>query len=134
MPKVLVIDDEESFTGSMHRLLRMVLPNEWSVEIEHAPSTGLSRVVLDKLIRICFVDFLMSDPEGVGMDGDELIEHALKLRPEMRGRIIVCSGWYFDGRMEQRLFGELGCLRLDKPPEFEKLQKIVWSLIYSAPV
>jgi CheY-like chemotaxis protein len=133
VPKILVIDDEESFARAIHRVLRRVLPDAWDVHWEPAASTGLSLLVLDGLVRLCFVDIqLATGPEG--MNGDELIEQALKLRPDMRGRIVVCSGRFLDARLVARLFGELECVRLDKPVDFARLQSLVWAVVHGGPM
>lgn len=120
MRKVLVIDDDDVVARAIHRFLRQIVPKGWAVEHETGAALGLSRLVVDRDIQLVFVDSLM--PE---MHGDDLVEEALRKRPSMKGRIVVCSGaWYTDQRIA-RLFTTLGCQRLDKPFRLEELERIV---------
>lgn len=122
--KVLVIDDEPIVAMSIHRFLRHALPSTWTVEEETDPRVGLSRVVLDYKIAFVFVDVLMP-----GLTGDALIEELLSRRPDLRGKIIVCTGALMEDAMAHRLFNELGCIRLDKPFRLESLEQVTWKLI-----
>jgi CheY-like chemotaxis protein len=122
--KILVIDDDPIVATSIHRFLRQVLPASWSVAQETDPRVGLSLAVIDQDVALCFVDLVMP-----GLDGQTLIEEALKKRPSLRGCIVVCTGLPPDEEVERRLFVELGCLRLDKPFRLEDLERLVWKFI-----
>jgi CheY-like chemotaxis protein len=122
--KILVIDDDPVVAQSIHRFLRQVVPASWEVAHETDPKVGLLRAVTDQAIALCFVDLLMP-----ALGGDQLIEMALRQRPDLRGRIAVCSGAMPNSDAEKRLFGELGCLRIDKPFTLEELERFVWRFI-----
>lgn len=128
--KALVIDDSPDVAAAMHRLVRQVLPRDgWAVQHVTDPKLGLSIAVLDQGLRIVFVDSVMPI-----LNGDDLIEQALRRRPGLRGRIVVCSGLWFEEHRERRLFRELGCLRLDKPFRLEQLEQVVYQVLSVPPV
>jgi len=122
--EVLVIDDVEAVASALHRLIRKIVPSGWEVFHTTDPVEARSLLVLDPRIRIAVVDILMP-----GLAGDALIEDAIRHRPDLRGRILVSSGIDYPPYLAERLFGELGCLRLDKPIEFEALESLVFRLV-----
>lgn len=126
--KALVIDDEAIVATTLHRVLREVLPGNWLVEHETNAALGLSRLVVDKAVTFAIVDFLMP-----GTRGDVLVEEVIRRRPELRGRIVICTGLPLDEATEQKLFMELGCLRLDKPVQIERMEQVAWQVIESLP-
>lgn len=128
MSKLLVIDDEPVVAENLHRILRYAVPAQWTVEHETDSETGLSRLVFDRAIQICVVDIVMPN-----LSGTELIEQALALRPSMKGRIIIASGWPLTEQEHQRLCVELGCLHIDKPYSVEALEELIWKLIAEDP-
>lgn len=79
---------------------------------------------MDEDVALCFVDLVMPN-----LRGEQLIEEALRKRPSLRGCIVVCSGLPPADETERRLFGELGCLRLDKPFLLEQLERLVWKFL-----
>lgn len=121
---VLVIDDEPVVARAIHRLLREVLPTAWEVAQETDANIGLSRAVLEEDVEIAIVDLLMP-----GMKGDALVEQVIRQRPEMRGRIILCTGAVISDALSVRLFDDLGCLRLDKPFLLETLETLIYGLV-----
>ena len=123
---VLIIDDEPVVAKAIHRLLREVLPRSWEVAQETNATIGLSRAVLEEDVEIAIVDLLMP-----GMKGDTLVEQVIRQRPEMRGRIILCTGAVISDALAVRLFDDLGCLRLDKPFLLETLEALIWNLVES---
>ena len=121
-PKALVVDDSPEVARVIHRMLVQVLARhgKWEVRYTTDPQQGLKAIAWDEHIRMVFVDSVMPL-----LNGDDLIEAALAQRPDLRGRIVVCSGLWFEEHREKRLFEELGCERLDKPFRLEALAEVV---------
>jgi DNA-binding NtrC family response regulator len=86
--------------------------------------TGLALLSFDRDVQICMVDILMP-----GMSGVDVIEQALKIRPAMRGRIIVTTGFALTEAEQQHLLVELGCEYLEKPYAIDDLEELIWRLI-----
>jgi CheY-like chemotaxis protein len=121
---LLIIDDEESSASSLHRVLRGMVPNDWTIEHTTDPIVGRSLLVLDPRVKVAFVDYRMD-----GLNGEAVIREALGARPELRGKIILCSGMILDHEQQRRMFGELGCLWLGKPFSLEELEHILWTAL-----
>lgn len=128
MFKALVIDDDAVVAKTVHRLLRQVLPATWAVLHETDAKIALSSAVIDNDVWLVIVDLVMPK-----LGGEELIEVALARRPSLRGRIIVCSGWWYEVDQARRLFHTLGCERLDKPFRLEQLEQLVWKILTERP-
>lgn len=122
--KILVIDDDPAGAPAIHRFLRHVVPASWKVSHETDAKIGLLRAVTEPDIALVFVDMIMP-----AMSGDQLIEMAMRQRPDLRGRIVVCTGMPQEDAVRRRLVDELGCLWLDKPFRLETLEQLVWRFI-----
>lgn len=122
---LLVIDDDPVVVRSIHRFVRVSLPEDWEVWEETDAERGLARA-LSHRVKILFVDLVMPN-----MPGEELVARLLVDRPEMRGHVVVCSGMPLNQTEEQHLFTELGCRELRKPFLLEELDQLLWELIES---
>lgn len=120
---LLVIDDDPIIVRALHRFVRQSLPDGWEVWEETNAERGLVRATSVR-VQILFVDLVMPD-----MTGEELIARVLADRPEMRGRIVVCSGMPLNMTEEHHLFFELGCRELKKPFRLDDLEQLLWELI-----
>ncbi len=120
MPTVLLVDDEPVLVRALVQYLSGVLPAGWLVLAEPDGEAALTMLQDDitRDIRVCIIDFHLR-----GISGAELIRRALPARPDLRGKLIVCSGSSF--LESDPLFAELGCERLDKPFELEQLRLAV---------
>lgn len=124
---ILIIDDEEAQARAIHQLVRrMSLPSNFKVEHTTDALQGRALLTLDPRVKVAIVDYLMPR-----IDGQAVIEEAMKHRPDLRGRIIIISGAdsHYPPDIEKRLFEELGCLRLGKPFEMEQLEALIWSAL-----
>ena len=123
-----VIDDYTPAARAMAVLLEQICPSNWSVGFTtsgpDAAAEGLSVLIGQPRLRLVVIDYLLPR-----FDGQDIIEMALRARPSLRGRIIVSSGWGFPEDIQQRLFEELGCLRLDKPTDSELLKEHVEKIV-----
>lgn len=108
--KALVIDDEHKVAEALHRALLSMLPASppWEVAHEVDSRTGLSILLLDEDIILAIVDLRMP-----GLGGIDLIEEAVRSRPELRGRIIACTGVTVTRHMRDRL-SNAGAVMIDK--------------------
>lgn len=118
---VLIVDDEYSSARSMYRAVEHILHRwghkDWNIAVVTSAVDGRHLLVADPDMRAAIVDYLMPK-----LLGDRIIEEALEIRPELRGRIIVSSAAEFPNDVAHKLFTELGCLRLDKPFQLEQLE------------
>lgn len=128
MPKALVIDDDPVVAKTIHRMLRIVIPHDWTVLHETDARVALSVTIIDQDVGLVIVDLLMP-----GLDGEQLIGIALDKRPSLRGKIVVCSGAWYTLEQTRRLFSELGCERLDKPFRLEELEQVAFRVIMGQP-
>lgn len=120
MPKFLLIDDDEMVMRSLRRVAQTRLPKGWEVAYTTDPVAGLAQILSDHDIELCMIDLLMK-----GMHGDEIAERAIAQRPELKWKIILCSGAIYSRDEEEHLFVNIGCLRLDKPIDLERFEDLV---------
>lgn len=117
--EVIIIDDDEATVRALHRLVIPLVPKEWRVAPTTDPEEG-RLWLLEPSVKIAIIDLCMR-----GLPGDEIIREMLTIRPELRGRIIVCSGAFPDDETVRPLLRDLGCLWLGKPSSQEQLRKVV---------
>jgi CheY-like chemotaxis protein len=123
-PRAIIIDDEVDFAEGMARHLAKIVPGGWKVELMSDARAGRVVLVMDSRVKFAIVDYLMPR-----FDGEAVITETLKARPELKGKIIVMSGWTLPPDVAHHLFDELHCLWLEKPIDPEKLQALVWQAI-----
>ncbi len=122
----LIADDHEIFSNALLWALQKILPG-WDIQKTDNGRTAMYVLTMDPGIKFAVVDYLLPR-----MHGDEAVSEAVKLRPHLRGKIIICSGMDdYDDDIKQRLFVELGCRRLDKGnPEFlRELERLVHEIV-----
>jgi CheY-like chemotaxis protein len=119
-PRAIIIDDEVDFARGMARHLANIIPGGWKVELLSDARAGRMVLVMDSRVKFAIVDYLMPR-----FDGEAIITETLKNRPELKGKIIVMSGWTLPDDVSRHLFDELECLWLEKPIDPEKLQQLV---------
>jgi CheY-like chemotaxis protein len=129
---ILIVDDDYSSARSMHGAVEHILHRwghkDWNVAVVTSAVDGRHLLVADPDMQAAIVDYLM--PKFLG---DRIIEEALEIRPNLRGRIIVVSGvTEYPSDVAHRLFTELGCLRLDKPFQLEQLEHALRRAISSS--
>lgn len=122
-PRAIVVDDHADQARALMRLLADVVPRHWKVETLTDARAGRMVLVMDERVRLAIVDWVMPR-----FDGEAVITEALRQRPELRGKIIVTSGWPIPDDVARHLFDELGCFWLEKPIEFKKLKDLVWKI------
>ena len=83
----LVVDDNESLAKALEWALRRIVPAGWDVRSTGDAVTGGALLILDPGIKVAVIDYLMPM-----RDGEHIVAEALKVRPQLRGKIIVCSG------------------------------------------
>lgn len=121
----LVIDDNINWSKAVIWALKKICPPDWDIRATDSSRTGGYLLVMDPDLKLALVDYFM--PVQLG---DEIIEEALKVRGHLRGKIIVCSGiGTYPPEVEEKLFVELGCRRLDKPIDFQELERVVLEVI-----
>jgi len=125
-PRAIIIDDEVDFARGMARHLANIIPGGWKVELLSDARAGRMVLVMDSRVKFAIVDYLMPR-----FDGEAIITETLKNRPELKGKIIVMSGWTLPDDVSRHLFDELGCLWLEKPIDPEKLQQLVSKVVES---
>lgn len=125
-PRAIVLDDETDFAKGMLRYLTNIVPKGWKIELLSDARAGRTVLVMDSRVRLAIVDYLMPR-----FDGEAVITETLKARPELKGKIIVMSGWQLPSDVAHHLFDELGCLWIEKPIDPDKLQELIWKAIES---
>lgn len=118
--KALVIDDDEDVASAIHRMVRSTLPDDWQVEHVTDARRGLAALVLNDDVTLAFVDLRMPR-----LDGISLIEEALTQRPELRGRIVVCTAIDITAAQERRLFSDLACIPLRKSEVTWRMRAVI---------
>lgn len=121
----LVADDNISLAKAMRWALRRIVPPGWDVQVTHDGLTASYMLVMDPELKLVVCDYLLPRK-----DAHAIITEALKVRPHLRGRIIVCSAVdEYPSEVASALFDELECKRLYKPFEFEDLERMVLEII-----
>lgn len=114
---ILIVDDEEPTARALGLLTQMIVPKGWHVHWTTNASQGLSLLALDPRIRVAIVDVLQP-----GIAGDTLIAEAIRVRPSLRGKIIVCSG---HPRLAERVALECDGVVLLKPFGLEEVRDAI---------
>jgi DNA-binding NtrC family response regulator len=120
MPKFLIIDDDPIVATAMQRMADRALDPSWTVIYVTEPLDGLCMVVVDKDIQMLIVDVRMPAVNGV-----DLAVTVLRHRPELRGKIILCSGGDYSPQQEKYLFKDLAFVRLEKPTDSATLKAVL---------
>jgi CheY-like chemotaxis protein len=121
MPSVLVIDDEPTLTKVMCAFIGSALPGVVTCVQKNSGADALEFLADESTdVRLVFVDLQL---EPADMDGRELIRRIVVQRPDLRHRIVVCTGEPLSE--DDTLFSVLGCGRLEKPFELEELRGLV---------
>lgn len=118
----LIAEDHEALANALLWALQRILPG-WDIQKTSDGRTALYVLCMDPGVQFAVLDYLL--PHS---DADDIVSEVLKVRPHLRGKIIVCSGIVeYPEDVEQRLFTELGCKRLDKgnPKMLFELERIV---------
>lgn len=116
---VVIIDDDEATVRALHRLVIPKVPKDWRVAPTVDPEEG-RLWLLEPSVKFAIVDLNMPR-----LNGRELLDEMLALRPELRGRIIVCSGTFPDDDDMRHLTRELGCLWLSKPCQMDEFDRVI---------
>lgn len=127
----IIIDDNAEFLREMQRFVQRVVGPRWVVEGTVDPVLGEAILVMDSRVKLAIVDLKMDK-----LDGVEVIEKALKERPGLRGRIIVCTGAVdldTNHEIRRKLFDELGCLRFDKGSDLGILERLIHKTLGRTP-
>lgn len=122
MPTTCIVVDDEPLIARLLRERISEILTGWHVVSETACARALALIEADDAREIAVVFADLSMP---GIGGEELIVQTLAHRPDLRGRIVVCTGGVTTFRQEDRLFRELGCARLDKPFMTEELRSVL---------
>jgi hypothetical protein len=105
--------------------LQRILPSGWDVRVVDDGRTAEYVLIMDPDIKVALLDYLLPR-----VDAERIVVETLKVRPHLRGKIIVSSGVVeYPKDVEERLFVELGCRRLDKPIDFDDLERVVLEII-----
>jgi hypothetical protein len=122
--ELVVIDDNDATLRAMRIHLIRIFP---TLKIEGTVDPEQGRLMLlEPTLRAAIVDLVMPV-----LSGRDLITEILDVRPELRGRIVVCSGTAPDP--DDPLFVEHGCLLLEKPVGLDTLHRIVQKALDNAP-
>jgi DNA-binding response OmpR family regulator len=123
--EALIAEDHESLAKALRWALQRILPSGWDVQTTGDGRTAEYILIMDPGLHLAVLDYLL--PHA---DADRIVTEALKVRPHLRGKIIISSGVPdFPDDVERRLFSELGCRRLDKPVDFDDLERLVLEII-----
>lgn len=121
----LVVDDTEGLAKALTWALKRIVPPGWDVQSTGDAVTGGALLILDPGLKLAVIDYLLPVK-----DGHAIVTEAIAVRPQLRGKIIMCSGVeHYPPEVEQRLFVELECRRLNKPIDFDMLERMVLEII-----
>jgi DNA-binding NtrC family response regulator len=121
----LIAEDHETLASALRWALRRILPADWDVQTTEDGRTAEYVLIMDPGLKLAILDYLL--PHA---DADRIVTEALKVRPHLRGKIIISSGVaQFPEDVAERLFREHQCRRLDKPVDFDELEKMVLEII-----
>src|ERR1043165_1177415 len=119
----LIAEDYDPLRKAIAWALRRMLP-DWDVQDTSDGRTAQYILIMDPGLRLAVLDYML--PHA---DADTIVAEALKVRPHLRGKIIICSGiGQFPEDLEERLFVEHQCHRLDKPVDFDDLERVVMAI------
>lgn len=115
--RILIIEDNRALA----ELVSMIFEDDGNVEIADNGSIGLTKV------SNMYFDVIITDIEMPVMNGMEFFYQALKIYPNIRERIIFCSG---SSKEAYQRFIHKYCLRyLPKPYGIEELRGIVYDIM-----
>lgn len=121
----LIADDNIALSKALGWALKRIVPDGWDIRVTNDAVTAGYLLILDPGLKLAVLDYLMPI-----RDGEHIITEAMKVRPHLRGKIIVCSGLDdFPEEVERHLFAELGCKRLRKPVDLELFERMVLEII-----
>lgn len=116
---VVIIDDDHATVTALHRLVLPLVPKSWRVAATVDPEQG-RLWLLEPCVKFAIIDLNMPK-----LHGEELITEMISIRPELRGRIVICSGMLLEDEQQGKLLGALGCLWLPKPSPPGEFRRVV---------
>jgi CheY-like chemotaxis protein len=124
MPSVLVIDDEPTLTKVLCSFICTAIPGVTCVQ-KNSGADALDFLADESTdVRLVFVDLQLAPYD---IDGRDLIRRIVTQRPDLRHRIVVCTGEPLSE--DDTLFSVLGCGHLEKPFDLEALKGLVLGAI-----
>jgi len=115
--RILIIEDNRTLA----EVMAMIFEEFGNVEIADNGSIGLNK------ISKTYFDVIISDIEMPIMNGIDFFYNALKFYPNIRERIVFCSG---SSKEAHQHFIQKHCLRyLSKPFDTEEIRGIVYQII-----
>ncbi len=118
--RILIIEDNRNLA----EVVAMIFEDDENVEVADNGSIGLSKV------SSTHFDVIIADIEMPVMNGIEFFYQALKIYPNIRERMVFCSG---SSKESHQRFIQKYCLRyLSKPYDLEELRGIVYEIISEA--
>ena len=121
----LIADDNIALSKALHWALKRIVPDGWDIRVTNDAVTAGYLLILDPGLKVAVVDYLMPI-----RDGEHIVTEAMKVRPHLRGKIIICSGLdEYPPEVEHHLFVDLGCRKLPKPVNFDELETMVLDII-----
>lgn len=124
MIDALIIDDYTPTAKAMESLLEKFLPGDWKIGISTDALAAQAILAAEPRLKLVVLDYFLPR-----MDGQAIATTAIKIRPRLRGRIIICSGAEFPEDIEQDLFVDLECKKLPKPVDIELLNRYVTEIL-----
>ncbi len=116
--RILIIEDYRPLA----EVVAMIFEDVGNVEIADNGSIGLTKV------SNTYFDVIIADIEMPVMNGIEFFYQALKIHPNIRERLVFCSG---SSKEEHQRFIQKYCLRyLSKPYGLEEIRGIVYEIIH----
>ena len=115
--RILIIEDHRSLA----EVVAMIFEDFGNVEIADNGSIGLTKV------SNTYFDVIVSDIEMPVINGIEFYYQAIKIYPNIKERIVFCSG---SSKEAHQRFIQINCLRyLSKPYDLEEIRGIVYEII-----
>ncbi len=118
-PNVLVIDDEETLTDVLHRILTIDCE---VVSVNHGREA--IAVLGDESLPI--FDLVLCDLTMPGVSGEQVYAEATKKRPALSGRFVFMTGGTLSAR-SRRFLDETGATVLQKPFDVAEVRELVLS-------
>jgi PAS domain S-box-containing protein len=119
---VLAVDDEPAIRTMIERILGRA---------GHDVTVAASGADALEILRTLTFDVLLIDHRMSGMDGVELYERVVTLRPDLRGRVAMMSGNALDPELHE-FAATNGIPLLGKPFDLEQLHQLVGTLLSEA--